>query len=647
MLSASVPVVLPEQHVPSRSPVIRFFNQLQPTPETIILMSAVVIGIGAGVGVLLFRSLIGIIHHWMFEELMGQIYQLGAWTLACVPTLGGVLVALIRWVLKDLGGGISSLISAVQSGKEFSPLKPVMKAIAAAISLGSGASLGPEGPSVEIGANFGILLGQFFKVSEERQQLLLGAGAAAGLAAGFNAPIAGVFFALEVVLGSTFQTSKASVVVLSAVVAGLVAQMGMGAQPAFNLPVYEVRSPLELPLYLGLGLCACVVSIAYTNLLQWMKSFFQGEVPYFTWMTKIPTELHPILGGLCVGIVALVLPQVLGVGYGTVEAVLRDVKFPLVLLIALLGAKLLLTAISLGSGLVGGIFAPAMFLGAALGAAYGEVLPHLFPMFANNIAAPPAYAMVGMAAVLASTVRAPLTATLLLFEMTRDYRIVLPLMAAVGLSVWLVEPLRTQPIKLQTERRDSSDSVEEKPAVDPLELRAADRKQEILKTIAVSEAMDLDFLELPDSLPVLDAGLELIQHQRHSALVMTDEDELIGIITVHDINRAIARWEKLDASTVMAYTLGDVCTTEILYAYTDERLSDAVERMSTRGLHQLPVLDRDDPHQIIGLLHQEGIALACDLELTHANLIPYLSQPEPEPELLTVAASPDAREHHE
>jgi H+/Cl- antiporter ClcA/predicted transcriptional regulator len=645
MLSASVPVVLPEQHVPARSPILRFFNQLQPTPETIILMSAVVIGIGAGVGVILFRSLISLIHHWMFEGLMSQIYQLGAWTLACVPTLGGVLVALIRWGLKDLGGGMSSLISAVQSGKEFSPLKPVMKAIAAAISLGSGASLGPEGPSVEIGANFGILLGQFFRVSEERQQLLLGAGAAAGLAAGFNAPIAGVFFALEVVLGSTFQTSKASVVVLSSVVAGLVVQMGMGTQAAFDLPVYEVRSPLELPLYLGLGLCACVVSIAYTNLLKWMKSFFQGEVPYFTWMSKIPSEVHPVLGGLCVGLVALVLPQILGVGYDTIEAVLRDVKFPLLLLFTLLGAKLLLTAVSLGSGLVGGIFAPAMFLGAALGAAYGEMLPHLFPMFADNIAAAPAYAMVGMAAVLASTVRAPLTATLLLFEMTRDYRIVLPLMAAVGLSVWLVEPLKSQPIKLPIERREQPEPIEEKPAVDPLELRAADRKQEILKTIAVSEAMETDFLELSDSLPVLDAGLELIQHQRHSALVMTDNNELIGIITVHDINRAIARWEKLDTSAVMTYTLGDVCTTEMLYAYMDERLSEAVERMSTRGLHQLPVLDRDNAHEVVGLLTKEGINLACDLELTHANLTPYLTQPELE--LLTVAAGPDASEHHQ
>jgi H+/Cl- antiporter ClcA len=155
---------------------------------------------------------------------------------------------------------MSALIAAAQGIEKISPLRPVTKMVAAAVSLGTGASLGPEGPSVEIGANIGMLLGQVLQVSKERHRLLLGAGAAAGLAAGFNAPIAGVFFALEVVLGTTFATSAVSVVLLAAVVSALIAQIVLGAQPAFTLPVYEVRSPLELPLYLGLGLLASLVS---------------------------------------------------------------------------------------------------------------------------------------------------------------------------------------------------------------------------------------------------------------------------------------------------------------------------------------------------------------------------------------------------
>lgn len=611
-----------EQPIASESRLTGIFNRLQPHPETVVLILAVVIGGGAGIGVLAFRYLIEIIRHLALEDFMGTIAHLGAWTLACVPMLGGIIVGLIRWLCKEFSPGIASLIDAVQTGKEMSPGRPIAKTIAAAASLGTGASLGPEGPSVEVGANVGLLLGQALKVSRERQRLLLGAGAAAGLAAGFNAPIAGVFFALEVVLGTTFETSAASVVLLAAVVSALIAQIGLGSQPAFNLPAYEVRSPLELPLYLGLGLFACFVSIAYTHLLKWMRSFFKGEISGFAWLSQIPQEVQPMIGGLCVGLVALQLPQILGVGYETVEAMLRDVEFSLVLLITLLVAKLLLTAVSLGSGLVGGVFAPAMFLGASLGAAYGKVLPFFFPMFAANIAAPPAYAMVGMAAVLASSVNAPLTAILLLFEMTRDYRIVLPLMAAVGFSVWLVNSMKPRP-----ETGSNLKQIEADEERDRLPERNV-RQQEILRNLSVGEAMHPNFLLLSDSLPLLEAGLLLIQKQCHSALVVNLEQQFIGIITLQDINRAIARWEtETDPSILRTQTLSNVCTTEILYAYQDEPVLDALDRMAARGLHQLPVVDRTDPHHILGLLEQEGINLACNLALTRVALTPYLSEP--------------------
>ncbi|MEP0915699.1 chloride channel protein [Leptolyngbya sp. DQ-M1] len=618
-------VLLPDSSNSPPSRLTGLFNRLQPHPDTIVLILAVVIGGGAGLGVLTFRYLIEFVHRLALEDLMGTIGHFGAWTLACVPTLGGVLVGLIRWLTKEFSPGISALIAAVQAGKEMSATRPIAKTIAAAISLGTGASLGPEGPSVEVGANFGLFVGQLLKVSRDRQRLLLGAGAAAGLAAGFNAPIAGVFFALEVVLGTTFETSAASIVLLSAVVSALIAQIGLGGQPAFDLPAYEVRSPLELPLYLGLGLFACVVSIAYTNLLKCSSDFFKGKLPGSSWMAKVPREVQPILGGLCVGVVALKLPQILGVGYDTVEAMLRDVQFSLVLLITLLVVKLLLTAISLGSGLVGGIFAPAMFLGASLGAAYGKVLPSVLPMFATSIAAPPAYAMVGMAAVLAASVNAPLTAILLLFEMTRDYRIVLPLMAAVGLSVWLVNLFKSSP-----EQPSNLQQIEAKRDPDQVP-NSTLYQQEILRNLLVAEAMQPGFLQVAELTPLLEAGLQLIQHQTHSALVVNDDRHLIGIITLQDINRAIARWETEPHHAEQGLsqrTIAEVCTTDILYAYQDEPLTDALDRMATRGLHQLPVIDRANPDHVLGLLEQEGITLACNLALTRVRLMPYLPHTE-------------------
>lgn len=615
---------LPSKLTMVRSPSSWFasgLNQLQPSPETVVLMLAVAIGGGTGLAVVLFHFLIDQIHRLMLEDFMGVIAPLGAWTLATIPVIGGLVVGLMRWRWQDFGPGISSLLSTAQGVESISPIQAGAKAVAASVSLGTGASLGPEGPSVEIGANLGAMLGQALQVSQERQRLLLGAGAAAGLAAGFNAPIAGVFFALEVVLGTTFATSAVSIVLLSAVVAALIAQIGQGGQPAFALPIYEVRSLQELPLYLGLGLFACLISIAYTQSIQWAQNLFQGNIACAAWMGRVPSLLRPALGGLFVGVVALQFPQILGIGYETVEAMLRDARFSLLLLLSLLVVKLAMTAISLGSGLVGGVFAPAMFLGASLGAAYGKLLPLVLPVDPTGIAAPPAYAMVGMAAVLAASARAPLTAILLLFEMTRDYRIILPLMAAVGLSTWLVE--RLKPISRHAPTLQSTGLN-----VQP------DPDTEFLSHLPVSQAMHQNFLRLTTSVPVLQAGLMLTRHQTRSALVVNEAYELVGIVTLQDIRRAVSRWEKASDSLEHAFsangssqTLGEICTKDLLYAYPDEPTSEALARMAARGLRQLPVVDRNNRSQILGLLEQEKIALVFSLEMTQQLLKPYVEKP--------------------
>jgi H+/Cl- antiporter ClcA/CBS domain-containing protein len=601
-------------------------NNLQPSPETIVLLLAFVVGTGTGMGVVTFRYLIDLVHHLFFADLIGVISttlgKSGSWTLSLMPVFGGVVIGWMRWRWREFGPGLSALVAAVQNAQEVSVVRPVTKMVAAAVSLGSGASLGPEGPSVEIGANLGLLLGQALRVSQERQRLLLGAGAAAGIAAGFNAPIAGVFFALEIVLGTTFATSSASVVVLSAVVSSLVAQIGLGAKPAFELPIYEVLSPLELPLYLGLGLCASLVAIVYTQLNTAAQKAFQGQIPKMAFLTKIPREVQPVLGGLCVGLVALKLPQVLGIGYETIEAVLRDVQFSFPLLMALLVSKLLLTAICLGSGLVGGIFAPALFLGAVLGAAYGELLPKLLPMFASSIATPPAYAMVGMAAVLAASTRAPLTAILLLFELTRDYRIVLPLMAAVGLSVWVVERIRP---KKEVVPEPATAEVSTEPA-------APDPRQQFLNRLTVKELMQDSLVYLSASSSILDAGLKLIDSKAHSAIVLEAETNAVcGILTLQDINRAIARWEgnlpQDDREPLSQQSIDSICTQKVLYASPDEFVSEALSRMATRGLRQLPVCNPNTPTEILGLLDRDAILNAVSLTQTQEALKPYLIPP--------------------
>jgi CBS domain-containing protein len=416
---------------------------------------------------------------------------------------------------------------------------------------------------------------------------------------------------------ASFATSAVSVVLLAAVVAALVAQIGLGGQPAFALPVYQVRSPLELPLYLGLGLAASLVSLAYTQSIRLARAGFKGKIPGFGWLGKIPSPIHPIIGGVIVGTAALYYPQILGIGYGTIQAMLQDQEFSLFLLVVLLVLKLVMTAISAGSGFVGGVFAPAMFLGASLGSAYAKMLALLIPSLGEQMAASPAYAMVGMAAVLASSVKAPLTAILLLFELTRDYRIVLPLMAAVGLSVWLIERMKPTP---------SSNSNLQQIGLSELK----DEQAEILQHILVEDAMNREPKKLPATMKVLEAALEMTRDRTRSALVVNDVEQLVGIVSLEDINRTLSVWEQyLNSPTeiqsiLSSQTLIDICTTELLYAFRDEPLSEALDRMALRGLHQLPVVSRDNYERILGLLVSEQIALSCNVAVTRKAIRHYL-----------------------
>ncbi len=582
--------------------------------EGLGLILALAIGASTGLTVVAFHYCYNFINHLSHGPVSSFLSSAGYWTMALIPALGGLIVGLMRRRWQDFGPGITSLKEA-----EAGDLQTWPKLFGAAISLGTGASLGPEGPSVEIGARLGVRLGKKLRVSQERLGLMLSAGVAAGLAAGFNAPVAGVFLALEVFMAGTFSSTSVSLVLLAAVVSAWLAQMGIGAQPALALPTYEVRSPLELPLYIGLGVLASGVSIAFTQSTQFAQRSFRGEGGW-TQLARIPRWLQPMVGGAVVGILALKFPQLLGVGYETVEAILGNTPFSIVLLISLLGLKLFATSLCLGSGLVGGGFAPAMYLGACLGAVYGQMMANLLPFL--PVAAPPAYAMVGMAAVLAGSTRAPLTAILLLFEMTRDYRIVLPLMAAVGLSVWLVEKLTTLPSADQAPLEPMGVQMQREPL------------QEILQMLPVSKAMAQPMPILDAALSIVEAGQALLNHQSRGALMVNCDAEIVGVVTLKDINRALVTAVTADEKTSLR-SIGETFAVKLVYAEASEAIATALKRMNSRGLHQIPVLKADvSPEQpitldqILGSLDQASIDLACGLAIAQAALVEQLDRCE-------------------
>ncbi len=491
---------------------------------------------------------------------------LASWPVVVIPMLGGLAVGLLRFLVRDLGPSLPSLIAMADGAVKAAPKLPLLRLVAASLSLGSGASLGPEGPSVESGGNIGLWVGSRGGLSPSSQKALVAAGVAAGLAAGFKAPIAGVFFAFEGSYSTIPGRPSVRAVLVAAVASELVTQLCLGDEPIFRLPAYDVRSPLELPLYLGLGLVASFASWALVSVLSAGRS---GPVQRA--LSRVPTWLLTALGGLGVGLMALGFPQVLGVGYDTIEALLgSDGGIALTTLLALLGVKLLATGLSSATGFVGGGFAPALFLGAVLGNVYGQLLGA--SGFGLPVAEPPAYAMVGMAAVLAGSARAPLTALLLLFELTRDIRIVLPLMAAAGLSAALVERWQG----LSDPGLLGPDAVEE------------ERRRE-LAALAVGEALEPEApLVLAGTLPAREA-LELLLAAHGHGLIVSQDEWVIGLVTLGDLQRG------LTAAHGGSLSLADCRRSDLVWLPASANLAQLEDQLRPNGLRQLPVFAMPDP----------------------------------------------------
>jgi chloride channel protein, CIC family len=563
------------------------------SPGSMLLGAAALsVGLIAGVGVWLFKQMIAWAHTFFFGWIGGTLALLGPWTIALVPALGGLLVGLLwhHFVGEERYHGVAGIMEAVAlvGGRLEYHLGPV-KTVAAALSIGAGASVGPEDPSVQIGANLGSLVGQKLRFSDDWVRTLVAAGVAAGISAAFNAPIAGVFFALEIVLGE-IGGGALGVVVLAAVISAVFTQSVSGSQPAFRVPEYAFHSAGELPLYVGLGVLAGLVAALYVGALYFAKDFF-GR-----WHS--PGWLKTAAAGLAVGTVGIWLPQIFGVGYDTIDAILNGQQMAVSLLVVLLVAKLAMTAVSIGGGFPGGVFAPSLFLGATLGDAYGTVAQGMFPRL---LIAPQAYAMVGMAAVLAASVHAPLTAIILLFEMTQDYRIILPLMFAVVVGLILAQWLRKDSVYSLALARKG------------LRLQRG-RDVAVLEGIAVDEVMDTKMATLRES-DSLAAATDLFTQTRHHGLpVVDDAGALVGILTVQDI-------ERTQTEGNADRTVGMICTRDLLLAYPDESIDAALRRMSVRDVGRLPVVARSDPRRLLGVLRRVDLVRAYDIALTrHAVL---------------------------
>ncbi len=584
------------------SAISRFFSKLlsrvQVSETAVLIAIAIVVGGLTGGGVWLFKRLIDLSHIAFYSGAGGAMSRIGGWTIVLVPVIGGVVVGLLMHYLVGVERyhGVTGIIESVAlGGGRLRYWRMPIKAIAAALAIGSGASVGPEDPSVQIGANLGSLFGDKLRMSEERVRALVASGSAAGIAAAFNAPIAGVFFAIEIIQGE-IAAGALGVVVLASVTSAVLTQALSGPDPAFIVPPYSFGSPWQLALYLVLGLLAGPVSAAYIRLLYLAQDIFHS------W--HVPRPVHTAAAGLIVGLTGLALPQILGVGYDTLGTVLSSAGVSLMLLVALMTAKLIMTPVSLGGEFPGGVIAPSLFIGAMLGGAVGTLGKMLFPSLEI---APGAFAMVGMAAVLAGAVHAPLTAILLLFEMTRDYRIILPLMFAVTVSLFLSSRLQPDSLYIHGLARKG------------LRIERG-RDVDVLEGITVGEVMDKKYITVQEDTPLQQAADTMLKLRRHGVMVLDSRGELSGVITLQDIQNAQTNGDVSQLQVQDAYSRNP------LVAFPDETLAEALRRMGIRDIGTLPIVARQNARKIVGILRRSDTIRAYDLALTRRTALRQRAQ---------------------
>ena len=540
--------------------------ELRQREGQIFLVLALVIGALTGLAVVAFILL---------TERMGmRLYPAGGapWRRLLFPVVGslGIGYLLYRYFPGARGSGVPQTKAALFAREGRITLRTVLgKFFCTSATLASGIPLGREGPSVQIGAGIGSVLGRSLGLSTEQVKKLIPVGAAAAIAAAFNTPLAAVLFSLEEITGDLYAPVMGAVVLASAT-AWMVLRVFLGNHPLFKVPQYQLVYPSEFAVYAVLGVAGGVVSAAFTRLLLGLRARFLQLPQKTVWF-------QPVAGGLLVGVMGWFVPQVLGVGYGFVgEALNGRMAFQLMALLVVL--KLFAVTASYASGNAGGIFGPALFIGAMLGGTVGTVAHHLFPAYT---ATPGAYALVGMGAVFAGIVRAPMTSVLMIFEMTQDYAVIVPLMIANLVSLFIASRLQHEPI------------YEALAVQDGIHLPTAETRQRYGQRQVMS-VMQTASEALPAEITVREA----LERARSSAVrtwLVTDRRGVVGVINLSWLERELT--EGADK------TLGELVDALVFpHVHADHGLDLALERMGANQIEMLPVVNRANVHKLEGIV---------------------------------------------
>jgi CIC family chloride channel protein len=562
-----------------------------------LTLLAALIGFFAGLSSVLFKILIHFFQSllWRAPSIISAASSESWYLTILIPAAGGLLLSpLIYYGAKEAKGhGVPEIMEAlILRGGRIRNRVAAIKAVASSICIGSGGSTGREGPIVQVSASLASSVGQIFRIKEKGMRTLVAAGAGAGIGATFNAPIAGALFAVEVILGE-FGVFSFSPIIIASVIATLTSRLISGDFSAFTVPKYTLISVWEIGPYVLLGIIGGLVAIIFIEVLYFLDDKFEK--------LRLHPLLKPAFGGLLVGTIGLWLPQIFGMSYEAIDASLQN-QLGFWLAFLLVFAKVLSTSLTLGSGGSGGIFAPSLFLGAMTGNFIGSIFHHYFP---SSISSAGAFSLVGMGAVVAAATHAPITAIVIIFELTNDYKIILPLMLSCIIASFMTLGLHEESIYTMKLKRKGI-------------IFREGREVNILRALQVKDFISQDyqvFLDTEHAGKIID---QAIGGKHHIFQIVDSDNNFIGCLSLHQLKRHVLDKEILD-SFVIAQDLA----VPGVYLDAGDNLEQAMEIFGRKDVNEIAVLEGK---KVVGVVKRKDVIEAYNHEVAKREVASGLVQ---------------------
>ncbi len=561
---------------------LRALYKINAPTDLYLLLLASLVGLFTGLGAYLLNIIIDGVHFVLFEQAGFHVFNAAVadYMRILYPAIGGIVVGLLAFYLSPevKGHGIPSVMDAVANkGGYIRKRVAILTSINSGTTIGSGGSAGKEGPIVQIGAAIGSSIGQMFHVSQRRLKTLVGCGAGAGLAAVFNAPIGGSLFAIEIIMGD-YSLGFFAPMVVASVIATAVSRALIGSSPIFQIPEYSLQSPAEYPLYLLMGLAGGVLAVVFIKTLYGIEDIFETKINLKPWV-------KPAIGGLITGIIAFKFPELYGFDDSATHTALIG-RTEISILAVLVAAKILATSFTLGSGGTGGLFTPSLFIGAMFGALFGNIANKVMP----GLTAPPgAYALVGMAVIISGTIHAPLTALIMIFEVTGDYRIILPLMLGTVAAVIVAKALEEESIYTMKISTFSSKT-------------AGGKNIEILKAHKITNLILTDVPIIYEYTP-FEEILNIFMKSHYTTFPVLDKNNRVrGTISLRELRPVL-----FDRSVAPLLLATDIMTENVFVLDKNNTLEEALQKMEIDDSDLLPVVESPETMRYIGMVAREDI----------------------------------------